>query len=60
MTARPLTARPLLYSRRDLEQNLAKLLGVLTPAAREKYVPLLCNLEMESDNWRFRSALPPL
>ncbi|KAJ1471627.1 armadillo-type protein [Baffinella frigidus] len=38
-------------------QNLAKLLGVLTPAARQQYVPLLCNLEMESDNWRFRQLL---
>jgi serine/threonine-protein phosphatase 4 regulatory subunit 1 len=38
-------------------QNLAKLLGVLEPAARQQYVPLLCNLEMESDNWRFRQLL---
>jgi hypothetical protein len=38
-------------------QNLAKLLGVLEPASRQQYVPLLCNLEMESDNWRFRQLL---
>ena len=38
-------------------QNLAKLLSVLEPAARQQYVPLLCNLEMESDNWRFRQLL---
>jgi hypothetical protein len=30
---------------------------VLEPAARQQYVPLLCNLEMESDNWRFRQLL---
>jgi len=38
-------------------QNLGKLLGVMEPAARLLYVPLLCNLEMESDNWRFRQLL---
>jgi serine/threonine-protein phosphatase 4 regulatory subunit 1 len=38
-------------------QNLAKLLGVIEPAARQQYVPLLINLEMESDNWRFRHLL---
>ena len=38
-------------------QNLAKLLGVIEPASRQQYVPLLCNLEMESDNWRFRQLL---
>jgi serine/threonine-protein phosphatase 4 regulatory subunit 1 len=38
-------------------QNLAKLLGAIEPAARQQYVPLLINLEMESDNWRFRHLL---
>mmetsp|Transcript_753 Transcript_753/g.1545 ORF Transcript_753/g.1545 Transcript_753/m.1545 type:complete len:645 (+) Transcript_753:130-2064(+) len=38
-------------------QNLSKLLGVLEPAARSNYVSLICSLEMESDNWRFRQLL---
>jgi len=38
-------------------QNLSKLLGVLDQTARGEYVGLLCSLEMESDNWRFRQLL---
>jgi len=38
-------------------QNLSKLLGVLEPSCRSNYVSLICSLEMESDNWRFRQLL---
>eukprot|EP00285_Hemiselmis_virescens_P015271 CAMPEP_0173385842 /NCGR_PEP_ID=MMETSP1356-20130122/8439_1 /TAXON_ID=77927 ORGANISM="Hemiselmis virescens, Strain PCC157" /NCGR_SAMPLE_ID=MMETSP1356 /ASSEMBLY_ACC=CAM_ASM_000847 /LENGTH=611 /DNA_ID=CAMNT_0014341827 /DNA_START=74 /DNA_END=1906 /DNA_ORIENTATION=- len=38
-------------------QNLSKILGVLEPSARASYVELICSLEMESDNWRFRHLL---
>uniref|UniRef100_A0A7S0EVE1 TOG domain-containing protein n=1 Tax=Hanusia phi TaxID=3032 RepID=A0A7S0EVE1_9CRYP len=38
-------------------QNLAKFFRVLDPSMREKYVSVLCNIEMETYNWRFRLLL---
>lgn len=38
-------------------QNLAKLLAALDAAGRQHFVSLICSLEMESDNWRFRQLL---
>eukprot|EP00283_Hemiselmis_rufescens_P004699 CAMPEP_0173423222 /NCGR_PEP_ID=MMETSP1357-20121228/3615_1 /TAXON_ID=77926 /ORGANISM="Hemiselmis rufescens, Strain PCC563" /LENGTH=643 /DNA_ID=CAMNT_0014386315 /DNA_START=23 /DNA_END=1954 /DNA_ORIENTATION=+ len=38
-------------------QNLSKILSVLDSESRSRYVELVCSLEMESDNWRFRHLL---
>jgi len=38
-------------------QNLSRLLAGLDPAGRAHFVSLICSLEMESDNWRFRQLL---
>eukprot|EP00758_Cryptobia_borreli_P005133 Tbor_TRINITY_DN4748_c0_g3::TRINITY_DN4748_c0_g3_i1::g.17084::m.17084/K15424/PPP4R1; serine/threonine-protein phosphatase 4 regulatory subunit 1 len=37
--------------------NVDKFFAVLKPATREKYTPQLCNVPVESENWRLRNVV---